>query len=362
MPPRGRRDSLRAVIGADPAQAIAPLADLLGIPEAFRPDARRAQAMAPLRLAGSMSLGARTPTSADLVLDGEAQRRWRQAQRPASMAAPSGWRTGPADRHGPGRGRGCRRDRRLAGAGQIARAAAAVRARDGCWSRPAACPAQGLASLASADAGGLALGFRGQLVARRAATRLPASWTSGPRTARASPRSPAWRRPLRLDGLPIAGTLKLAADSSTLAIDRLALNVGGSEVQGTDSRSRRPATGAASRHASTSTSFPSPSCSSALLDQRLAVAATAETAISGRQSLWSGRAFRCRRSRRLRGQHPPQQQAPDGRRRHRPRARPASTSRPKAARSSVKRIEGAGLGGRCSAQRCASTRRRPAWR
>ena len=48
------KGALRGVIGAETAQAITPLADLLGIPEAFRPDARRAQAMVPVRMAGSM--------------------------------------------------------------------------------------------------------------------------------------------------------------------------------------------------------------------------------------------------------------------------------------------------------------------
>ena len=49
------KGSLRGVIGADSGAAIAPLAELLGIPEAFRPDARRAQAdgaAAPRRLDG----------------------------------------------------------------------------------------------------------------------------------------------------------------------------------------------------------------------------------------------------------------------------------------------------------------------
>ena len=57
------------------------------------------------------------------------------------------------------------------------------------------------------------------------------------------------------------------------------------------SRSPPPATGAGSRRASMSTSSRSPECSASLHDQRLAVAAAAETAVSGRQSVWSDEPF-----------------------------------------------------------------------
>ena len=96
------KGTLRGVIGADSAQAIAPLADLLGIPDAFRPDARRAQAMAPLRLAGSASLGARTPNSADVVLDGELNGASVKLNVRLDGGA-AGWRTGPRRSHCPGR-------------------------------------------------------------------------------------------------------------------------------------------------------------------------------------------------------------------------------------------------------------------
>ena len=77
------KGSLRGVVGADSGAAIAPLAELLGIPEAFRPDARRAQADgAAAPRPARWRFGARTPTSADLVLDGETNGARRQAQRP----------------------------------------------------------------------------------------------------------------------------------------------------------------------------------------------------------------------------------------------------------------------------------------
>ena len=91
------KGSLRGRVGADSGAAIAPLAELLGIPEAFRPDARRARAMVPLRLGrlAWRSAPARPPPPT-----------WCSTARPtglassstpASTAPPAGWRTGPAD-------------------------------------------------------------------------------------------------------------------------------------------------------------------------------------------------------------------------------------------------------------------------
>ena len=95
-------------------------------------------------------------------------------------------------------------------------------------------PAQGLHALASVEAGDLALSFRGQVVAAEngnsAAGELEIKAIDGTRIATLAGLTP----PLRLDGLPIAGTLKFAADGSRLTIDRLALNVAGSDVQGAD--------------------------------------------------------------------------------------------------------------------------------
>jgi hypothetical protein len=156
--------------------------------------------MAPLRLAGSMSLGARAPTSADLVFDGEIN--GAAVKLNARLdGGPSGWRTGPADLTALVEG---------ADAGAIAALLAPGRSPDRGGNpgpgrllvKASGVPAQGLATLASVDAGGLALSFRGQVTRQQAAIRLPASWRSRPRTARASPRSPA-PPPLRLMACPL---------------------------------------------------------------------------------------------------------------------------------------------------------------
>ena len=90
------KGTLRGVIGADTRAGHRTLGGLARRSRSISPDARRAQAMAPLRLAGSMSLGARTPTSADLVLDGELNGAGVKLNARLD-GGPAGWRTGPAD-------------------------------------------------------------------------------------------------------------------------------------------------------------------------------------------------------------------------------------------------------------------------
>ena len=224
------KGSLRAVAGADTGAAIAPLAELLGIPEAFRPDARRARAMVPLRLAGSMAFGARTPTSADLVLDGEANGAGVKLNARFD-GGPAGWRTGPADVTGLVEGNDAQVIAALlAPGGSSGRAGSPGSGR--VVVKAIGVPSEGLASLASVETGDLALDFRGRLVAREsgnsAAGDLDIRATDGARIAALAGLAP----PLRLDGLPIAGSLKFSVDSSTLALDRLALKIGGSDVKG----------------------------------------------------------------------------------------------------------------------------------
>jgi hypothetical protein len=282
------RGTLRGVIGADTAQAIAPLADLLGIPEALRPDARRAHAMAPLRLAGSMAVGARTPTSADILLDGELN--GAGAKLNARLdGGTAGWRTGPADLtalveaadgsaiaallgHGrsPGSGGNSTPGRLLVKASGV--------------------PAQGLAALASMEAQGLTLGFRGRMVAEASGNSL-----AGELEIKAADGAPiaalaGLAPPLRLDGVPIAGTLKFAVDGSKVAVDRLALQLGGSDVRGqvsiASTGDRRRVDARLDVDELSLAKLLSP-----LLDQRLALAGAAEAAISGRQSLWPDEPF-----------------------------------------------------------------------
>ena len=134
------KGSLRAWLPPPSAAAPSPLAELLGIPEAFRPDAAAAQAMAPLRLAGSWrSEPARPPRAT-----------WCSTARPTGRpqvtarldGAPRGWRTGPADVTGHHRRQRRRKHRRrLLSGGAAARRQA--RARAGAGQGRSACRARG---------------------------------------------------------------------------------------------------------------------------------------------------------------------------------------------------------------------------
>ncbi|NJO24453.1 MAG: hypothetical protein HC868_18000, partial [Sphingomonadales bacterium] len=66
------KGSVRGVVRAETAAAVGPLIELAGVPAVVRPSEARGQMIAPLRLAGSMTFGGRTGTSADLIADGEA--------------------------------------------------------------------------------------------------------------------------------------------------------------------------------------------------------------------------------------------------------------------------------------------------
>ena len=85
-------------------------------------------------------------------------------------------------------------------------------------------PGEGLATLATVEAGDLALGFRGQVVAgesgNTASGSLDLRAADAARIAALVGLSP----PLRLDGLPIAGSLKFSVDRSSTRHRRMALS------------------------------------------------------------------------------------------------------------------------------------------
>jgi len=145
-------------------------------------------------------------------------------------------------------------------------------------------------ALASVEAGDLALNFRGRLIVgvdrNSAAGDLEIRAVDGARMAALAGLAP----PLRLDGLPIAGSLRFAVDRTSVALEKLALNVAGSDIRG---QLRVGAVGDRRRvEARLDVDELSVARLLAILqDQRLAVAATAETAVSGRQSVWSDEPF-----------------------------------------------------------------------
>ena len=278
---------LRGVIGAESARAIQPLTELLGVPDTFRPGPSRAGTLVPLRLAGSMVLGARTPTSTDLVLDGEV------AGGTVKLNARldggnGGWRTGPADVTALVEAADSKAVAALLAPGKSQAGGDPTPGR--LLVKSSGVPAQGLASLVAVDAGDLGFRFRGQLVAAEtgnsAAGEIEMRAADATRVAALAGLAP----PLRLDGVPIAGSFDIKADGTTMAIDKLALTVGGGLVTGQLSLAsvgdRRRVEARLDAEELSVAKLLQP-----LLDQRLATAAVAEAAITGRASPWPDEPF-----------------------------------------------------------------------
>ena len=202
-------------------------------------------------------------------------------------------------------------------------------------------------SLASVDAGDLALNFRGRLVAGEGGNRLPAISRSRARMAPASPRSPGCRRRCGSTACPWPARSSSPSTAGSIALERLALNIGGSDVKG--QICDRPAGDRRRVEARLDVEELSLARMLApLLDQRLAVAAPPR-----------------RRSRAARARGPTSRSTPPSSTASRAASgstakrllladgiglgRPASTSRSQGGKVDVKQIEGACLGGRCSA-------------
>jgi uncharacterized protein involved in outer membrane biogenesis len=282
------KGSIRAVAAAESPQGVLPIAELLGVPEALRPGERRAQAMAPLRIGGAIAFGGRTPTSADVQLDGEANGASVKATARLD-GSPSGWRKGLADVtgtiEGPEAGRIVAA---LLGSGS---ASGSDSARPGqILFKAGGLPADGLTTIASIDAGDLALDFRGQVslkdTGNKFAGDLEIKGADVARVATIAGLSP----PLRLDALPLSGTMKISASDGALDIDRMSLLVGGSELHGKLSLApagerRRIAAQLMVGQLSVARLL------APMLDQRLAITGTVEQALSGQQNPWPDEPF-----------------------------------------------------------------------
>jgi hypothetical protein len=282
------KGAIRAVAAAESPQGIPPLAELLGIPNGLRPGERRLQGLAPMRLAGSIAFGSRTATSADLQLDGEAGAA--SVKGTARFdGGPSGWRNGPADITGSLEG---------PDAGRIVTAllgssspSGGDNARSGrILLKAGGVPSDGLVTLASVDSGDLALGFRGQVSLNNPSVKIAGDveikGADAARLATIAGLSP----PLKVDALPVTGVLNLGVGDGRFDIDRLALAIGGSEIKGKLSLApageRQRITAALSVEELSIAKLLAP-----VLDQRLAIAGSAEAALSGRQSFWPDEPF-----------------------------------------------------------------------
>jgi uncharacterized protein involved in outer membrane biogenesis len=282
------KGTLQGIATIENSRGVEPLAELLGVGAAYRLDDRRAEAIVPMRLAGSMSFGVRTPTSTDVMLDGEANGA-RVKLNGRFDGGVDGWRKGAADLTALiESGNGGLIATLLAPRGAPQRTESPKPGR--LLIRANGVPSEGLASLATVETGEVTLGFRGQLTAGESSTKLAGELelaaTDGARIAALAGLSP----PLRLDDLPIAGTLNFSAGGDTIGIDRLSLRIAGSPVKGQLALSaagdRRRVEGRLDVGEISLARLFAP-----LLDQRLAVAGAAEAALSGRQSPWPDEPF-----------------------------------------------------------------------
>jgi uncharacterized protein involved in outer membrane biogenesis len=239
-------------------------------------------------MAGSITFGARTPTSTDVALDGEANS--------ASVKVngrfdgdTKGWRSGHAELTATiDAADGAKITALLIPPAGSAHSGGTVPGR--VLLKAVGVPAKGLATLTSIETGEVKLGFRGQLVAgersNKLAGKLDIVANDGGPVAALAGISP----PVKIDGMPLSGSVGLSAEGGAISLDPLALKIGGSrlsgriEIEPLGERRRVDASLDVDELELNRLLAP-------LLDQRLAVTAVAEAAISGRKSPWPDEPF-----------------------------------------------------------------------
>ena len=283
------KGTLRGSVVAQTAADIAPLVELLGVPIAFRPGDSRERAIVPLRLAGTITFGGRTATAADLMVDGEANG---VAVRTNARfdSGKGGWRNGRAELTASMESSDAAKVTALLLAGGIPAGRTDTAKPGRILVRAQGIPSEGLASVASVEAGDVGMNFRGQVLVVETGAKA-----EGDLEVRAGNGTPlaalvGLAPPLHADNLPISARLKIAIEGSTINIEKLALQVGGTRLSGqvllSDAAGRRRIEASLNTDEITLARLLGP-----LLDQRFSVAGTAEAVILGRQSLWPDEPF-----------------------------------------------------------------------
>lgn len=292
------KGTLRMAATAEAAEALQPLAELLGIPENLRPEPVRLKGLVPLRLAGTMAFGSRLPTAIEVAAEGEAGggKLWLSARLDGSS---SGWRGGPTDitlsMENP--------DARaiasliLPATGNISDAGTPAREagqRGRMLLRAGGVPSEGMTTLFTLNASDTAIAFRGRLTSKPEQITLGGdldlSGADGSRVAALARLSP----PLRLGEFPLSGSVRFTTDGRGIDVERLSLDVGGINVRG---RMTLKPEGARQR---VSAQIEADTLSVAdllapLLDRRLGAAtAAAEAALGDRPSVWPDQPFEAR--------------------------------------------------------------------
>jgi uncharacterized protein involved in outer membrane biogenesis len=225
------KGTVRGFLAAASAESVTPLAALLGVPPALRPGDSRQQAMVPLRLAGTLTFGARSATSADWAIDGEAAGAAVRVSARLDRGA-GGWRNGRADLTAS---IDASDTTKLAGllfpeGLPAARAGSAKPGR--VLVRAGGIPSEGLASLVSIDAADVALNFRGQVQLAEAGAKADGDLVVRAGNATALATLVGLAPTLRADGVPVNARLRLALDGGAIGMEKLSLQLGESRLSG----------------------------------------------------------------------------------------------------------------------------------
>lgn len=290
------KGSLRVFANADAPPALRSLAELAGVPQALRPDGTRFQALAPLRVAGTVTFGQRMATAIDISGDGEVNGGTLEINGRFD-GGEKGWRSGPAEltvamtNPAPARIAALL----LPGTGSTlsdADKAAPAAAQPGrVLLRAGGIPAEGMATLFSLAANDTGVAFTGRFVASPESPRLIGEMeianADGARIAALAQLSP----PLRVASFPMSGNLKLATDGSTINVERFALDLAGVGLRGQlgiapEGKGQRVNANLEADEISLA------HLAAPLLDARLGSAtAVAEAAIAERGSIWPPQPF-----------------------------------------------------------------------
>ena len=282
------KGSLSGVVAAATAAELSDLALLLGVPEGLRPDDRLVRAAAPLRLAGALTFGARAASSRDLTLAGEVNGTNLKFSGRLDGAT-AGWRSGAAEVVATIDAPDARKltallsDNAELGADKTAPGQLLIKAKG--------VPAEGLSSVLTLAAGDLAVDFHGLLTVGEQANSIAGDLRLKAADAERLAMLAGLAPPLRLTGIPLEGSLKLTADAKAVMLERLLLNVAGTQVRGAIALSRA----GERRQVDARLDLGEISVRSMLaplLDQRLAaITGAAEAALAGRQSPWPDEPF-----------------------------------------------------------------------
>jgi len=283
--PKGSFSGMLALATADD---VADTARLLGVPEAMRPDARLAEKLAPLRVAGTLQFGARTSTSRDLTLAGDVNGTTLKLTGRLDDGA-GGWRAGLAEiaatMDAPDA------SKLVAFLSEAAPKGLDKAAPGQAFFKAKGVPAEGLASVLSLTASDLSLDFQGRVSVleqgHKIAGDLRLKAADGERLAALAGLSP----PLPLMGVAVEGGLTLGLEAGAVTLEHLLVKAAGHEVRGRIALSGAPDRRALDARLQLS-ELSVRSLLAPVLDLRLAaITGAAEAALAGRQSAWPEEPF-----------------------------------------------------------------------